>query len=148
PISYGKELVSASDTGDGVIAHFADGTTAQGDLLVGCDGLRSSTRGLIDPDAPAPASAGLTNYGGYTSGIPTASAPGTFRMIFGERAFFGYAVAPDRTVWWFVNEPTGTSAPASSLLHDEAELRGHLSALFDKDSGPAADLIGAGHDLA
>ena len=26
-------------------------------------------------------------------------------MIFGKRAFFGYATAPDGEVWWFANLP-------------------------------------------
>jgi 2-polyprenyl-6-methoxyphenol hydroxylase-like FAD-dependent oxidoreductase len=36
-IEYGKRLVNAEETGDGVTAHFADGTDATGDILVGAD---------------------------------------------------------------------------------------------------------------
>jgi hypothetical protein len=32
-------------------------------------------------------------------------------MIFGKRAFFGYAMAPDGEVWWFANVPR-SDAPA------------------------------------
>lgn len=148
PIFYGKELVSATGTGDGVVAKFSDGSSAEGDIVVGCDGVHSRTRTLIDPDSPPPTSAGLINYGGYTSGIDVDTEPGTFRMIFGERAFFGYAVAPDETVWWFVNEPTTTTSAAALPARSDAELRAHLSDLFLSDSGPAAELIAAGHDLA
>ncbi|MGB4137717.1 MAG: FAD-dependent monooxygenase [Microbacterium sp.] len=148
PLSYGKELVDAVDTGDGVVATFRDGTTAQGDILVGCDGVHSPTRRLIDVDAPAPVSAGLINYGGYTSGVAVDTDPGTFRMIFGAQAFFGYAVAPDQTVWWFVNEPTDVLTAASLPARSASELRRHLSGLFRGDSGPAAELIAAAHDLA
>lgn len=147
-ISYGKQLVSGVDTGDGVVAAFADGATAHGDILVGCDGVHSATRALIDPEAPEPTSAGLINYGGYTSGVAVDTEPGTFRMIFGERAFFGYAVAPDETVWWFVNEPTAACSTTSLLSRGDEELRRHLSSLFSGDSGPAVELIEAGHDLA
>lgn len=145
PISYGRELVSATDTGESVVATFSDGTTAEGDVLVGCDGVHSATRRLVDPDAPAPASAGLINYGGYTSGIHLDTEPGTFRMIFGERAFFGYAKAPDQTAWWFANEPT---AVPSFPRRSDAEIRQHLVDLFRDDAGPAAELIAAAHDLA
>ncbi|WP_432790497.1 FAD-dependent monooxygenase [Brevibacterium sp. K11IcPPYGO002] len=148
PITYGRELVSAVDTDNGVTATFGDGSTAEGDILVGCDGVHSRTRMLIDPTSPPPVSAGLINYGGYTSGVDVETEPGTFRMIFGERAFFGYAMAPDRTVWWFVNEPTTVTSAASLPVRSEAELATHLSGLFRNDSGPAAELITAGSDLA
>lgn len=147
-VSYGKELVSAVDTGSEVVATFADGTTAHGDVLIGCDGVHSLTRSLIDPDALQPVSGGLINYGGYTSGVRVNTEPGTFRMIFGERAFFGYAVAPDEKVWWFVNEPTGVPTDTALPTRSPTELRQHLSELFHDDSHPVAELIVAGHDLA
>ncbi|UOQ57882.1 FAD-dependent monooxygenase [Leucobacter allii] len=148
PITLGTKLVTAADTGEGVVATFDDGSTAHGDLLIGCDGVHSRTRTLIDPGAPRPVGAGLVNFGGYTSGVRVDTEPGTFRMIFGSRAFFGYATAPDGTVWWFANEPTSGSAPADLPSRDAAELRRHLGALFRDDAGPAAELIAAGHDLA
>src|SRR4051812_16288999 len=39
PIEHGKRLVSAEETPDGVVARFADGTLAKGDVLVGADGV-------------------------------------------------------------------------------------------------------------
>ncbi len=39
-----RTFVTADDHGDGVSATFADGTFARGDLLIGCDGLRSAVR--------------------------------------------------------------------------------------------------------
>ncbi|WP_420097503.1 FAD-dependent oxidoreductase [Brevibacterium sediminis] len=148
PISYGKELVSVNDSLDGVKATFSDGSSAEGDLLVGCDGVHSRTRTLIDPISPPPVSAGLINYGGFTSGMDVDTEPGTFRMIFGDRAFFGYAMSPDETVWWFVNEPTTATSAASVPTRSDAELRTHLANLFRSDFGPASDLIGAAQDLS
>ena len=46
----GKELVRVEQDHVGVGALFADGTRAQGDLLVGCDGLRSTVRAQFLPD--------------------------------------------------------------------------------------------------
>ncbi|WP_218671476.1 NAD(P)/FAD-dependent oxidoreductase [Microbispora sp. GKU 823] len=57
-IHYGRRLVDASATSNGVRAVFADGSEAEGDLLVGADGLRSRTRALIDPAPPAPGTSG------------------------------------------------------------------------------------------
>lgn len=40
----GKDLQTTSQNGDGVTAHFADGSSAWGDILVGADGFRSIVR--------------------------------------------------------------------------------------------------------
>ena len=74
-------------------ALFADGTDAVGDVLIGCDGVHSTVRPIIDPAAPAPTYAGLLTTGGYARGVPVDTGPGSYEMIFGKRGFFGYAMA-------------------------------------------------------
>ncbi|GIJ92546.1 hypothetical protein Asppvi_001824 [Aspergillus pseudoviridinutans] len=50
-VVFKKKLASASTTGEKVTLQFNDGTTAIGDLLLGCDGVHSAVRTqLIDPD--------------------------------------------------------------------------------------------------
>src|SRR5581483_4751935 len=61
-VVHGKRLQEVSA---GVTAHFADGTSATGDLLIGADGLKSRARTLIDPRAPRARFVGLLNCGGY-----------------------------------------------------------------------------------
>ena len=63
-IEQGKKLVSAERSERGVIAHFADGTEAKGDLLIGADGIHSRTRQLIDPTAPSARYTGQLSLGG------------------------------------------------------------------------------------
>ncbi len=46
---FGKALVGVAQDGESVTATFADGTRAQGDLLVAADGIRSSVRNLLMP---------------------------------------------------------------------------------------------------
>ncbi|MFB9360888.1 FAD-dependent oxidoreductase, partial [Actinoplanes nipponensis] len=108
PLAYGKRLTGRTCSPTGVTAHFADGTTAGGDLLVGADGLHSRTRAALDPAAPAPRYLGLLNAGGFTAG-PVGAAlrpePGVMQMAFGRRAFFGWVAAPGDSVWWFANPP-------------------------------------------
>jgi 2-polyprenyl-6-methoxyphenol hydroxylase-like FAD-dependent oxidoreductase len=41
---FSKELTSYESTAEGVVARFADGTSATGDVLVGADGIRSVVR--------------------------------------------------------------------------------------------------------
>lgn len=46
-IRLNKHLVTVTQDGDSATAHFADGSTARGQLLVGADGLRSVTRATL-----------------------------------------------------------------------------------------------------
>ncbi|MFI5761661.1 FAD-dependent monooxygenase [Streptomyces sp. NPDC051563] len=143
-IAHGKRLVWAQDTADGVRAVFADGSEEYGDLLIGCDGIHSTVRGIIDPAAPAPSYSGLIGLGGYTRGVPVDAQTGSYRMMFGKRAFFGYVPAPDGEVWWFANLPR-PAEPARGELENigPEQWRRELTELFAEDTGPAAALIRA-----
>ena len=143
--AYGRRLADIETPGDGaeVIARFTDGSTARGDLLVGADGLHSVTRTWLDPAAPRPRYVPILNTGGYARGVPVDAEPGVFTMVFGRRAFFGYAVAPGGEVWWFANPPhlEEPSADQLAALNDGDRWRSLLLDLFADDSGPAVDLI-------
>ena len=148
-VLHGKRLVSAQEYPGGVRATFADGTEAEADILVGCDGVHSTVRRLIDSAAPAPSYAGLLNTGGYASGMRVPAAPGSYEMIFGRRAFFGYAPAPGGQVWWFANipqrrEPKRGEAEAVS----PGQWRQRFAEIYAGDAGPALELIAATPDFA
>jgi 2-polyprenyl-6-methoxyphenol hydroxylase-like FAD-dependent oxidoreductase len=102
---HGKRLVGARETGDGVTARFADGTEATADILIGADGIRSTTRGLIDPGAPEPRYTGLISFGARLADTGLPSTGGKMHMVFGKRAFLGYLVYDDGSGGWFVNLP-------------------------------------------
>src|SRR5262249_48406856 len=46
----GRDLARVSQDGEGVTAHFADGTARRGDLLIGADGFRSAVRAQLLPE--------------------------------------------------------------------------------------------------
>ncbi|NUW41220.1 FAD-dependent monooxygenase [Nonomuraea rhodomycinica] len=104
PIEYGKRLVGAEETPDGVTATFSDGTTATADVLIGADGIRSTVRTLIDSDAPGPEYGGVLSFGGFSSGSGLRAEQGTMYFAFG-RTFIGYWQYTDGRICWFAGLP-------------------------------------------
>ena len=73
---FGKRLDTYQVGGDHkVIAHFTNGTQAEGDLLIGADGIHSATRPTMDPAAPKPSYTGLLSIGGYNHSTTIAPTP-------------------------------------------------------------------------
>ncbi|MFE1173965.1 FAD-dependent monooxygenase [Streptomyces sp. NPDC058773] len=131
--AHGKRLVAAEETPDGVTARFADGTTATGDLLIGADGIRSTVRTLIDPQAPAPEYGGLLSFGGYAAADSGVEAePGTLHFAFG-RTFMGYWRGPDERLIWFAGLPTDT--PPSAAAPDRTPATEWLTRLRELYAG-------------
>jgi salicylate hydroxylase len=52
-VRLGKRATGFTEDADGVTLHFADGTAARGDLLIGADGLKSAVRRQIAGEVPA-----------------------------------------------------------------------------------------------
>jgi FAD-dependent urate hydroxylase len=103
-LEFGKRLADLEIlSGGGVIARFEDGTRAQGDFLVGCDGIHSRTRHSIMPDAPKPQYTGIIDSGAITPAGSLRATDGVMWMTFGLRGFFGYQVVPSGEVYWFEN---------------------------------------------
>lgn len=146
-VRYGKRLVDARSEADGVVAWFADGSSARGDLLIGADGLRSQVRRVIDPSAPPARYVGLLNTGGFTRGVEVDAPPGDMQMVFGRRCFFGYLPAPDGSVWWFANPPRAEEPADGELAASTEAWRAELVALLEADAGPAAELVRRAHEL-
>jgi FAD-dependent urate hydroxylase len=143
-VQHGKRLTAAEQTNDGVRAVFDDGSDAVADILIGADGIHSTVRKLIDPTAPAPTYIGLINLGGYARGVEVDAEPGSYTMIYGKRAFFGYVRAPSGEVWWFANVPRGDEpARGEAEAITPAQWQTRLADLYAADAGPAARLIQA-----
>jgi 2-polyprenyl-6-methoxyphenol hydroxylase-like FAD-dependent oxidoreductase len=105
PMHFEKRLVGIDQTADRVVAHFADGTSAEGTLLIGADGIRSATRNLVFPGSPPPQYVGIIGLGGFTplADVPEVSDDDrhTLNFTFGQHGFFGYTGArPGELMWW------------------------------------------------
>jgi FAD-dependent urate hydroxylase len=141
-VEHGKRLVGAETTPGGVVARFEDGTEAEGDLLIGADGIHSRTRRIIDPQAPGARYVPVLNIGGYAHAVTVQAEPGTFRMVFGKRAFFGYAIHPSGEIWWFANPPRAAEPTRAELAAIGTEQwREILIELFAGDDSPAVEII-------
>ncbi|MFJ6075337.1 FAD-dependent oxidoreductase [Streptomyces sp. NPDC093065] len=141
---FGKRLVDASLTEKGVVARFADGTEATGDVLVGADGLHSVTRKVIDPSGIRYRYGGLWTTGGYATGVAVPSDPGTEFMYLGKRGFFCHIPDPEGRVWWYasITRPEEPDPKDLAAVTPE-EWRAELIRLFTGDANSAVELINA-----
>ncbi|MFE0205782.1 FAD-dependent oxidoreductase [Streptomyces sp. NPDC058985] len=108
PIITDAEVTGFTEHEDGVSLHFADGTSEEGDLLVGADGIRSAVRtGLFGPQAPD--YTGYIAWRGHAELSPEEFPPGTFQALFGPGTRFTYYdIAPGVVHWMSVaNGPAG-----------------------------------------
>ncbi|MEJ8646705.1 FAD-dependent oxidoreductase [Streptomyces sp. MS1.AVA.3] len=144
-LSHGARLVSVENGPDKVTAHFADGSAATGDLLIGADGLNSTIRRSIAPGAE-PVYAGQSVFYGYTRGTPVAEETGHITMVRGSTAAFGCAVSPDGEAYWFARV-AGQAIPADELAHPApSRWREQLVELLRHDATPAAGIVAASTD--
>ena len=107
-IVTGAEVTGYTERADGVSLHFADGTSEDGDLLVGADGVRSAVRSqLLGPQPPD--YTGYIAWRGHAELAPEEFPPGTFRALFGPGVRFTYYdIAPGVVHWMSVaNGPAG-----------------------------------------
>jgi 2-polyprenyl-6-methoxyphenol hydroxylase-like FAD-dependent oxidoreductase len=107
-IHDGKKLIRVDEHPDGVTAHFADGTSASADVLIGADGVHSMVRRLIDPNAPTARYLNLLGFEGLVNDAPDTAhlEPGTMTFAFGKRAYYLYWKRPDGRIGWGANLPS------------------------------------------
>jgi 2-polyprenyl-6-methoxyphenol hydroxylase-like FAD-dependent oxidoreductase len=134
PIRFNKQCISVEDVaGQPIVVHFADGSRAEGDCVIGADGIGSCVRRAVWPESPAPRYTGMMAYVGFSpcaaSAVVTAGAEQRVHMLFGRNAFFEYVdiltPAGPRTVWWSTAEaalPSRESLAASTIEDHRREL--------------------------
>jgi FAD-dependent urate hydroxylase len=143
-VEHGKRLISADEDPNGVTARFADGSSAQADILVGADGVRSTVRSLIDPNAPEPTYVGLVGCSGWAPNRGFGPADGTVHVVFGRRAFFGYMVVTDGRVGWWVSVPSREPLTGAEMKEtDGTEWLRRYGELFADDGSLASGILRA-----
>jgi 2-polyprenyl-6-methoxyphenol hydroxylase-like FAD-dependent oxidoreductase len=121
-VRLGAEFTGFEQTGEGVLACFADGRQERGDLLVGADGIHSSVRAqLFGRCAP--------RYAGYTAWRGIAEAygrlpEGTGLNLWGRGSEFGLAGIGRGRFYWFAtkNAPEGEPESAAGRKREVLDL--------------------------
>ncbi|WP_333741745.1 FAD-dependent oxidoreductase, partial [Streptomyces sp. IBSBF 2806] len=154
-IVHGARLASVEQAPDGgadgpgapgaVTAHFADGGTATGDLLLGADGLNSTVRRLTAP-AAQPSYAGQRVFYGYTADAPVSDVDETacITMIRGSTAAFGHMTSPEGETYWFARVSADEPLTADEIAHAApGHWRDLLVPLLRADPTAAAGIVAA-----
>ncbi len=142
-LQTGKAFASCTRDGSGVVAHFKDGSSETGDVLIGADGLHSRVRDSLH-GFEAPRYSGYTAWRGISPRPDVALAnPDASTETWGRGARFGWVPLTNDRVYWFAvkNAPEGESAAEDS---DRAE----LEQLFGKWHDPIPQTIAATPDSA
>jgi 2-polyprenyl-6-methoxyphenol hydroxylase-like FAD-dependent oxidoreductase len=147
-VAFEKRLVRVEDRADQpIVAHFADGSCAEADILIGADGVRSAVRDHVIPDGPTPFDTGLVSFGGFIP-RPLLEAAGVgprLVMTFGQRGFFGYGFcgpeASDGAMWWSTQPAIHGFDAATFRAMDQEALRRHLRQLHGGWHDPIPRLL-------
>ncbi len=142
-IRVGRDCVEVRAGGDGAAVVFADGSELRGDLLVGCDGIRSRVRAALHPDE----SPRYTGYVAWRALVPYAKVspsalPAGSAVVYGPRkVIVRYRLEPrrllnvaafaQRSAWteegW--NVPADPAEPQALFADWHAGVRDTLAAL-------------------
>jgi len=98
-IRCNSRAVRVMNDGDGVRVDFEDGSSADGDVLIGADGLHSVVRDVVG--APAAKPTGWCSWQGLVT-LPDIPEPHVARMMIGEHGNLGLWPAGGSALqWWF-----------------------------------------------
>jgi 2-polyprenyl-6-methoxyphenol hydroxylase-like FAD-dependent oxidoreductase len=146
-VAFERRLVRIEDRADQpIIAHFADGTSAEGDFLIGADGVHSAVRNHVIPDGPQPFDTGLLGFGGFVprSLLEAAGVESRLMMTFGQSGFFGYGYCSpdphDGAMWWSTQPVHGIDAATFRAMNQDA-LRRHVRRFHQNWHDPIPQIL-------
>ena len=148
-VSFEKRLVRIEDrAGQPIVAHFADGSSAEGDFLIGADGVHSAVRSHVVTDAPPPFDLDLIGFGGFVprSVLESIGTPPNLIMTVGQSGFFGYGYCspdPDTGAMCWSTMPGHRIDAATFRAMDQEALRRHLRRYHEGWHAPIPQLIDA-----
>ena len=129
-IRFGYQLAEVEQD-DQVVCRFTNGEVAEGDLLVGADGIGSIVRGAVFGQQPFTA-AGLVRWRGLFDLCDVDVDPLSEAEVWGEDGHFGYLPIGHGKAYWF--------AAADGITHDPKAVVAHFAAW---KGSPVPDLVAA-----
>ena len=153
-VHFDKRLARIEDRADRpVIAHFTDGSSAEGDLLIGADGVHSAVRQHVVPDGPRPFDTGLVGFGGFVPRaiLENAGIGPRVEATFGQSGFFGYGYCspdPDQGAMWWSTQPSDGRDAATFRAMSLAGLKQHLGRFHAGWHEPISGIIDAADNIA
>jgi 2-polyprenyl-6-methoxyphenol hydroxylase-like FAD-dependent oxidoreductase len=153
-LHFEKRLARIEDRADQpVVAHFADGSSAEGDFLIGADGVHSAVRSHVIPDGPKPFDTGLIGFGGFLprSLLENTAIGQRVATTFGQSGFFGYGFCspdPRDGVMWWSTEPAHGIDAATFRAMDQDALKRHLLDFHAGWHDPIPRLLEAAENIA
>ena len=152
-LRFEKRLARIEDRADRpIVAHFTDGSSAEGDFLIGADGVHSMVRQHVLPDGPRPFDTGLVGFGGF---VPRALIEETgigprIEATFGQSGFFGYGFCSpdpkDGGMWWSTQPSQGLDA-ATYRAMDQQAIKRHLLDFHAGWHEPIQRILQAAEDI-
>lgn len=100
-VRLGCTFASFAQDDDGVDVAFTDGSKARYDLVIGADGLYSTMRATLFPDAPSPA---YTGQGVWRAVLPRPAEVDHAMMWLGPKIKAGVAPVSDQEIYLYVTE--------------------------------------------
>ena len=152
-LRFEKRLAAIEDRADRpVLVHFTDGSTAEGDFVIGADGVHSSVRAHVVPDGPKPFDTGLIGFGGFVPRRVVADWPIGQRVetTFGQSGFFGYGFCSpdpaDGLMWWSTQPSYGKDAAIFRAMSQDA-IRRHLLDFHGGWHDPIPQILAAAENI-
>ena len=152
-VHFDKRLARIEDRADRpIVAHFTDGSSAEGDLLIGADGVHSAARQHVVPDGPRPFDTGLLSFGGFMprSILENAGIGPRIEATFGQSGFFGYGYCSpdpqDGAMWWSTQPSDGRDA-ATFRAMSAHDLKQHLQRFHDGWHDPIPGIVEAADNV-
>ena len=143
-LHFGKKLKDLKNISgeSNVTAYFEDGTSAEGNFLVGCDGIHSRTRKIILPDAPDSAYTKLVVAGGYAKVDIKNKRHSMIHANYCKNAYLAYFILPEEEVWWWnaVLYPKEQTRKELDKISNE-QWRQSMIELYDEDVSVVQDII-------
>lgn len=141
-IQHGYCLSGLEEKEKSVTAYFDNGEKAEADFLIACDGAHSICRKILFPDAPKPIYTQQLSTGAMVQMNRSTPDFGQIKMVFGEQAFFAYAVSNQGEVWWF-NNFYRAKEPSREEINTtlQQEIKAYLLQIHKNDPKPIVDII-------